>query len=143
MRARNGLRGRSEVSEVIGALSQAEGCWTFDARDWMPIVTPYRASPVDNAWTATRAPSRASGFVLGWIAEIATGFLRELSGCSGGAGLAARNLKFCNVATPMPQVARQAQFPGIIVGGWLAVHKRRAFYGRRSNRRKLKDQELS
>src|SRR5215468_1778852 len=31
MRARNGLMGRSEVSEVIGALSRAEGCWTFDA----------------------------------------------------------------------------------------------------------------
>src|ERR1700747_2208579 len=36
IRARNGLTGRSEVSEVIGALSRAEGCWPFDARDRMP-----------------------------------------------------------------------------------------------------------
>src|SRR5215469_13179827 len=42
MRARNGLTGRSEVSEVIEALSQAEGCWTLDARDRMPL--PSRAT---------------------------------------------------------------------------------------------------
>jgi hypothetical protein len=34
--------GRSEVSEVIGALSRAEGCWTFDPRDRMPL--PSRAT---------------------------------------------------------------------------------------------------
>src|SRR6516162_2488106 len=57
MRARNGLTGRSEVSELIGALSRAEGCWTFDARDRMP--PPSRATAchlVENAPTATRAP---------------------------------------------------------------------------------------
>src|SRR5690349_14056155 len=50
MRARSGLTGRSEVSEVIGALSRAEGCWTFDARDRMP--RPSRATAlhlVENA----------------------------------------------------------------------------------------------
>ena len=59
MRARNGLTGRSEVSKVIGALSRAEGCWTFDARDRMP--PPSRATAchlVENAPTATPAPSR-------------------------------------------------------------------------------------
>src|ERR1700746_639215 len=64
MRARSGLMGRGEVSDVIGALSRAEGCWTFDARDQMP--RPSRATAhhlVENAPTATRAPSRASGFV--------------------------------------------------------------------------------
>src|SRR5262249_18962210 len=64
MRARNGLTGRSEVSEVIGALSRAEGCWTFDAPDRMP--RPSRATAhhlAENAPTATRVPSRASGFV--------------------------------------------------------------------------------
>src|SRR6516164_6073303 len=57
MRARNGLMGRSEVSEVIGALSRAEGCWTFNARDRMP--RPSRATAhhvVENAPTETRAP---------------------------------------------------------------------------------------
>src|SRR5580693_7942095 len=64
MRARNGLMGRSEVSEVIGALSRAEGWWTFDARDRMPRSSRATARhPVDNARTATLAPSRASGFV--------------------------------------------------------------------------------
>jgi hypothetical protein len=46
------------------ALSRAEGCWTFDARDQMP--RPSRATAhrfVENAPTQTRAPSRASGFV--------------------------------------------------------------------------------
>src|SRR5690348_3904243 len=65
MRARSGLTGRGEVSEVIGLFSRAEGCWTFDARDRMP--RPSRAIahyPVDNPPTAMRSPSRASGFVL-------------------------------------------------------------------------------
>jgi hypothetical protein len=64
MRARSGLTGRGEVSEVIGLFSRAEGCWTFDARDRMP--RPSRAIahyPVDNPPTAMRSPSRASGFV--------------------------------------------------------------------------------
>src|SRR3954452_2189194 len=71
MRARSGLTGRSEVSEVIGALSRAEGCWTFDARDWMP--RPSRATAhhlVENALTVPRAPSRANGFVLRPIAVV-------------------------------------------------------------------------
>src|SRR5215469_13117386 len=57
MRARSGLTGRGEVAEVIGALSRAEGCWTFDARDRMPL--PSRATAhhvVENAPTETRAP---------------------------------------------------------------------------------------
>src|SRR5262245_29453295 len=66
MRARNGLTGRSEVSEVIGALSRAEGCWTFDARDRTP--PPSRATArhlVENAPNATRAPlPRAGSFNL-------------------------------------------------------------------------------
>src|SRR5215831_8658373 len=57
MRARNGLMGRSEVSEVIGALSRAEGCWTFDARDRMPLPSRDTAHHlVENAPTETRAP---------------------------------------------------------------------------------------
>src|SRR5262249_35506874 len=64
MRARNGLTGRSEVSEVIGALSPAEGCWTFDARDRMPRQSPATAHHRgENAPTATRTPSRER-FVL-------------------------------------------------------------------------------
>src|SRR5262250_2692289 len=59
MRARNGLTGRSEVSEVIGALSRAEGCWTFDARDRMPRQSRATAHHLgENAPTATRTPSR-------------------------------------------------------------------------------------
>src|SRR5215472_10331941 len=57
MRARKGLTGRGEVAEVIGALSRAEGCWTFDARDRMPL--PSRATAhhvVENAPTETRSP---------------------------------------------------------------------------------------
>src|SRR5215831_17527523 len=59
MRARNGLTGRSEVSEVIGALSRAEGCWTFDARDRMLRQSRATAHHLgENAPTATRTPSR-------------------------------------------------------------------------------------
>src|SRR5215472_9298767 len=59
MRARNELTGRSEVSEVIGALSRAEGCWTFDARDRMPRQSRATAHHLgENAPTATRTPSR-------------------------------------------------------------------------------------
>src|SRR6516225_8245426 len=57
MRARSGLMGRDEVSDVIGFLSRAEGCWTFNARDRMP--QPSRATAhhvVENAPTETRAP---------------------------------------------------------------------------------------
>src|SRR5215813_2571562 len=57
MRAHNGLTGRSEVSEVIGALSRAEGCWTFDARDRMPRQS--RAT----AHRPRHALPPASGFV--------------------------------------------------------------------------------
>src|SRR5215468_9736972 len=57
--ARNGLTGRSEVSEVIGALSRAEGGWTFDARDRMPRQSRATAHHLgENAPTATRTPSR-------------------------------------------------------------------------------------
>src|SRR5215472_5997837 len=57
MRARNGLTGRGEVSEVIKALSRAEGCWTFDARDQMPRTSRATARhPAKNAPTTTRAP---------------------------------------------------------------------------------------
>src|SRR6516164_1228668 len=52
MRARSGLMGRDEVSDVIGFLSRAEGCWTFDARDRMP--QPSRATA--HHPTGTRAP---------------------------------------------------------------------------------------
>src|SRR6516225_5578565 len=65
MLARNGRTGRGEVSEVIGALSRAEGCWTFDARDRTPRSSRATAHHlVENAPIQTRAPSRASGFVL-------------------------------------------------------------------------------
>jgi hypothetical protein len=48
-----------------GLLSQAEGCGTFDARDWMPRSSRLTAYPDQNAQTVTRAPSRESGFVQG------------------------------------------------------------------------------
>src|SRR5438477_12818928 len=57
MRARSGLMGRGEVSEVIG-LSRAEGCWTFDARDRMPRPSRLTAYSAQNARTATRALPR-------------------------------------------------------------------------------------
>src|SRR5438445_5254664 len=64
MRARSGLTGRGEVAEVIGALSRAEGCWPFDARDRMPRSSRATAHYlVENTLTVPRAPSRASGFV--------------------------------------------------------------------------------
>jgi len=66
MRARNGLMGRSEVSEVIGALSRTEGCWTFNARDRMP--RPSRATshhPDKSALTAMRAPLPRAGSFIG------------------------------------------------------------------------------
>src|SRR6201981_1034000 len=48
-----------------GFLSRAEGCWTFDARDRTPRSSRATAHHlVENAPTQTRAPSRASGFVL-------------------------------------------------------------------------------
>src|SRR5215472_14720527 len=54
-----GQEGRSEVSEVIGALSRAEGCWTFDARDRMPRQSRATAHHLgENASTVTRTPSR-------------------------------------------------------------------------------------
>ena len=58
--------GRPAMPRVAarGFCSRAENCRTFDARDRTP--RPSRATahyPVENAPTATRAPSRASGFV--------------------------------------------------------------------------------
>src|SRR6516225_9863433 len=44
MRARSGLMGRGEPSEVMG-LSRAEGCWTFDAWDRMPRQSRATAHP--------------------------------------------------------------------------------------------------
>src|SRR5436309_8806820 len=80
MRARSGLTGRGEVAEVIGALSRAEGCWPFDARDRMPRSSRATAHYlVENTLTVPRAPSRASGFVLRRVLVIA--------GCSGGGPL--------------------------------------------------------
>src|SRR5215469_1094759 len=59
MRARSGLMGRGELSEVMG-LSRAEGCWTFDARDRMPPPSPATAHHLSEiAPTATPAPKRA------------------------------------------------------------------------------------
>src|SRR5436309_13699193 len=70
MRARSGLTGRGEVAEVIGALSRAEGCWPFDARDRMPRSSRATAHYlVENTLTVPRAPSRASGFVLRRFAD--------------------------------------------------------------------------
>src|ERR1700757_2570472 len=66
MRARNGLTGLGEVSEVIGALSRAEGCWTFDARDRVP--RPSRATahhPNKNLPTVScPPPARAGSFFV-------------------------------------------------------------------------------
>src|SRR6516162_7475592 len=65
MRARSGLMGRGEPSEVMG-LSQAEGCWTFDARDRMP--RPSRATAhylSEIAPTATPAPLPRAGSFIG------------------------------------------------------------------------------
>src|SRR5215469_5894124 len=61
MRARSGLMGRGELSEVMG-LSRAEGCWTFDARDRMPPPSPATAHHLSEiAPTATPAPLPRAG----------------------------------------------------------------------------------
>src|SRR6201981_2403197 len=69
-----------------GFLSRAEGCWTFDARDRTPRSSRATAHHlVENAPTQTRAPSRASGFVLRCnadIAMIANGHFRSLAAIS-------------------------------------------------------------
>src|ERR1700751_3238473 len=65
MRARSGLMGRGEPSEVMG-LSRAEGCWTFDAWDRMP--RPSRATAhylSEIAPTATPAPLPRAGSFIG------------------------------------------------------------------------------
>src|SRR5262249_5772840 len=64
MRARSGLMGRGEPSEVMG-LSRAEGCWTFDARDRMPRpsrATAHHLPEIAHDRDACSPP--ASGFVL-------------------------------------------------------------------------------
>src|SRR5580704_15347775 len=82
MRARNAPTGRWEGWEVIGALSRAEGCCTFDARDRMPRSSrPNAHYSVENAPTLTRSPSRESGFVLG--ANLAVDRCRD----DGGSGI--------------------------------------------------------
>ena len=59
----DGLVGR--MGGHRGLLSQAEGCWTFDARDRTPQSSRLTAHyPAENAPTMRRAPSRESGFVL-------------------------------------------------------------------------------
>src|SRR5215470_7178949 len=61
MRARSGLMGRGEPSEVMG-LSRAEGCWTFDARDRMPRPSRAIAHHLSEiAPTATPAPLPRAG----------------------------------------------------------------------------------
>src|SRR5262249_10016411 len=63
MRARSGLMGRGEPSEVMG-LSRAEGCWTFDARDRMPRpsrATAHHLPEIAHDRDACSPP--ASGFV--------------------------------------------------------------------------------
>ena len=65
MRARSGLTGRWEGSEVIRGPFSSRRLLDLDARDRTP--RPSRATAphlVDNALTVTRTPSRASGFVL-------------------------------------------------------------------------------
>src|SRR5215468_7324719 len=65
MRARSGLMGRGEPSEVMG-LSRAEGCWTFDARDRMPRpsrATAHHLSEI--APTATPPPLPRAGSFIG------------------------------------------------------------------------------
>jgi hypothetical protein len=65
MRARSGLMGRGEPSEVMG-LSRAEGCWTFDARDRMPRpsrATAHHLSEITP--TATLAPLPRAGSFFG------------------------------------------------------------------------------
>src|SRR5438128_750 len=83
MRARSGLTGRGEVAEVIGALSRAEGCWPFDARDRMPRSSRATAHYlVENTLTVPRAPSRASGFVhrpIGAVAALAAPMHRSFA----------------------------------------------------------------
>src|SRR6266704_3590309 len=66
MRARSGLIGRGEVSEVIGLFSRAEGCWTFDARDQMPRSSRATALHlVENVPTETCAPPARAGWFIG------------------------------------------------------------------------------
>src|SRR6516162_6681372 len=75
MRARNGLTGRSEVSEVVEALSRAEGCCTFNPRD--PKARPSRATAHDLAENAPTAhalpPPRAGSFFYPLLPFISLG----------------------------------------------------------------------
>src|SRR5262249_61656964 len=71
MRARSGLMGRGEPSEVMG-LSRAEGCWTFDARDRMPRpsrATAHHLPEIAHDRDACSPP--ASGFVLRRVSPVA------------------------------------------------------------------------
>src|SRR5215472_7213700 len=70
MRARSGLMGRGEPSEVMG-LSRAEGCWTFDARDRMPRpsrATAHHLSEITP--TATPAPLPRAGSFIGALQPV-------------------------------------------------------------------------
>src|SRR6266581_329684 len=72
MRARSGLIGRGEVSEVIGLFSRAEGCWTFDARDQMPRSSRATALHlVENVPTETCAPPARAGSFIGATSPLA------------------------------------------------------------------------
>src|SRR5215831_10424558 len=73
MRARSGLMGRGEPSEVMG-LSRAEGCWTFDARGRMPRpsrATAHHLPEIAHDRDACSPP--ASGFVLRRILPVPVG----------------------------------------------------------------------
>src|SRR5215470_1764163 len=79
MRARSGLMGRGEPSEVMG-LSRAEGCWTFDAQDRMPRpsrLTAHHLSEI--APTATPPPLPRAGSFIGALQSVAddTGYGRR------------------------------------------------------------------
>src|SRR6266571_4895257 len=72
MRARSGLIGRGEVSEVIGLFSRAEGCWTFDARDQMPRSSRATALHlVENVPTETCAPPARAGSFCAFVTKLA------------------------------------------------------------------------
>src|SRR6516225_10626657 len=80
MRARNGLTGRSGVSEVIGGLSRAEGCWTFDARDQMPRPSRATAHHPVKICRPRRVPhpARAGSFFRPFVDSTRTNSMLDL-----------------------------------------------------------------
>src|SRR5216683_3199739 len=80
MHARSALTGRCEEWEVIGGLlSRAEGCWTFDAREWMPrssrLTVHAFTIAAENASTATQPPPARAGSFVGRGRPLAAGRL--------------------------------------------------------------------